>query len=324
MFPFVLGECNDEAPLEDAAKTVSKRFRANAWGLGALQLDLDRSAQERERTEAGLLKRVLQRFERKEVTIPFDFESDLYLWGRPFFITHQNPSAVSASIDRYMDAPIEEIDTIVQEMLAQRWPSFAGQIQPDLKNGTPSDDECSREARWKIQLFREACEAIRTGKTVRPPNGQETDPKELFLSDFQLAVLEFASISRPGWMARGHVWPTALLKHAGLTFDQFEPSDFPFREITRQLSGVQIRSDREISENYMLGAYLPPEKVPQFHEFLVSNTDRIIAPAEKDGWAYDCRLALKKISEALSDAETRGIGFIEATEVYSAPYGKLN
>jgi hypothetical protein len=47
--------------------------------------------------------------------------------------------------------------------------------------------------------------------------------------------------------------------------------------------------------------------------------------ARSEGWGEDgAQIYLRGINEAALDAQRRGLGFVEATEVYSGPLGIMN
>ena len=45
---------------------------------------------------------------------------------------------------------------------------------------------------------------------------------------------------------------------------------------------------------------------------------------DDEGWRQEMELVTRKINEALTDAARRGIGFIEASEIYSGSMGMMN
>jgi len=79
-----------------------------------------------------------------------------------------------------------------------------------------------------------------------------------------------------------------------------------------------------IIENYMVGGYMRAENVHALREGFEWACDRVLAAANREGYMDVCRIALQKITEAIADAERRGHGFVEATEVYSGILGQNN
>jgi hypothetical protein len=253
-------------------------------------------------------------------------DSDLHVWGRPFFVTAPDPVAVSEIIDRYLDANLEVADAIAKSELGRLDPKLLSSVVPDLDGDLPSDDELAQGIRWKLDLLRRCYAARQAGeRSVTLPDGEEADPCELLAREVPLALLEFAANFRPGWMARGLVWPTVLLQEAAIDdAGCFEPPRALVEPIARELADVRFFLEPTITENYMVGGYVPKEKVARFRAHLEQNMERVLDRARDAGWEHDCRSALQKILEALADAERRGLGFAEATEIYSGIQGIMN
>jgi hypothetical protein len=140
VIPFIRGERTLD-DLQPAALRIAKvHFRANAWGLGVLKLDED---------------------------APDAFDSDLHVWGRPFFITSSSSEEVSDAIDRYLAADEEQVDDIAAEMLRQLDPGLLGRVSPDSDGELPDDVAILHDLFWKLDLFRKAYAALKSGqKTV--------------------------------------------------------------------------------------------------------------------------------------------------------------
>jgi hypothetical protein len=253
-------------------------------------------------------------------------DSDLHVWGRPFFVTAQEPLAVSQVIDRYLDANLETADLIAKAELGRLDPELASLVTLEPEADAPSDEELAQGIRWKLDLLRRCYRARRAGqRSVTLPDGEEADPSELLGREVPLALLEFAANFRPGWMARGIVWPSVLLHEAELDdAGCFEPPGALVEPLARELGGMSFFLEPTITENYMVGGYVPPKKVPLLRAQLEKHRARVLACSRDAGWELECKSALRKILEALADAERRGLGFAEATEVYSGIQGIMN
>jgi hypothetical protein len=203
-------------------------------------------------------------------------------------------------------------------------PGLAEIVHPEDEGALPSADQFRNAETSRIVLFAESLKAHRTSRQIRLPNGESVNPRDLFASDFALSAVSFAASRRPGWMGRGYVWPTMLLKEAGLRNDMFESAENLFAPLVKAEPGLELKFTRTIEENYSVGGYVPPNSVKETLRFFEANVDKLVAPAKKDGWEYDARLAVQKIIEALSDASSRGCAFLEASEVYSGPLGVMN
>jgi hypothetical protein len=302
ILPYVQGRGSIDDLIDRASEIAAVRFRANAWGLGLVELD--------------------------EKARPERFDTDLHVWGRPFFVADESPEDVSKTIDRYLASKSGDVDAIACEAIGKLTagskkggidvvPSSEG-VLPDLKDRRQG-------IRWKIDLFRDAFKARKEGRPVKTPDGDEHDPSGLFESDFPLAVMELAASIQPGWMARGYVWPTCLIAEADLEIpDYVTNARAIFSPILRDVPNLGAHLEDTIHQNYTLGGYVPADDVPQFRRFMESNLDALAAPSAEDDWEDACRLALRKIIEALYDAERRKMGFVEASEIYSGPMGIMN
>ena len=102
-----------------------------------------------------------------------------------------------------------------------------------------------------------------------------------------------------------------------------EPAVF-VEPLAQEFSNLEFFLVDTIVENYMVGGYVPPERVAALRSVIDEHHEAILAPAKEDNWEAECRVALQKITEALADAERLEMGFCEATEVYSGFEGVMN
>lgn len=292
LIPYIANQGDIRDLVADAVRMAKVRFRANAWGLGTMS-----AAENDDR-----------------------FDSRLYVWGRPFFITVEGPENVSKAIDTYLAAKPEDVDEIAREMLRTFDPSLVDRVKPDTSGHQPSDDKLASGITWRLELLRDAY-AHQDKAVVR---GEETyDPHELLTREIPLSVLEFAAHLRPGWMDRG-VWPTRLIAESNVDAgDLFEEPTALLGAFAKFPPMTDLLSDT-ITENYMVGGFVPPAKVPALRQLLQRDLDTLIAPARADGWEDEARRSVRKMIEALVDAERKGFGFAEATEIYEPMRGVMN
>ena len=304
------------------------RYRANAWGLGALKVCKPTRAKP-VRRKPGLFSRLFGKAQMREPENPPEappqFESDLYVWGRPFFITCQTPEEVSSAIDRYMQADLDTVDDIARDMLRAFGGALVDKIKPDMAGEPPVAEAVREDVRRQFEQLQHAWGACGTGKSVVSPDGEQMRPERFLAQFLPLTILTLAAHFRPGWMARGYVWPTMMLTKAELDPSEFfEPPTQLFRRLVERVPEIGRFLEATITSNYTIGGFVPAEKVRSLAQHLESHRDRILAPAAQEGWADHAALSLKKILEALYDASCRGAGFAEASEVYSAPMGIMN
>lgn len=320
---YVVGDCEIDDLFASGTRIARNRYLANAWGLGVHRVHSERF-NALEPPKRSLLSRFLGR-PAPRATVPpepFEFETDLFIWGRPFFITVPEVSEVT---DLYLGARDDDAVTLLAREMSERIePGLSSRVIPDLEGGVPTDKEFRDSFTWKLELFRSAFEAVRDGSFVIAPDGQKHEPVALFETDFPLAALSFAAHFRPGWMARGYVWPTRLFEAAGLECPFFSDASRLFQPLVEKQPRIGFRLSSTIEDNYSIGGFVAPQDVGRLAHFLEQHHDAILAVGTSEGWEHDCRLALQKIREAVADAEARGFGFLEASEIYSGPLGVMN
>lgn len=309
LIPSLLGEAPLEPLLKEAVALEKLRYRAKAWALGAVAKIRDVPAR-----NAKADKPIL----------PID--SNLHVWGRPFFIEASDPAEVSRYIDRYLAARTPaQIDTIAKEVRKRLVPPL--DFEPDMGAGLPAKKELEAAVLNNLDVLCEVVAAYKAGKkTITLPSGNEDTPEHVLMGSYPTIALGFASRFRPGWMDRGLVWPTLLMANARLDTKRFFEPPVPLFgrlfEVFPKLRKAKLR--RTIEENYMVGGYVPPERVGELREYLRDESPALLAKPKKEKWEEDAELSLRKLDEALADAEHRGHAFVEATEVYSGPLGMLN
>jgi hypothetical protein len=320
LVPFIRGEGSIDDLVARAVATAKVRFRANAWGNGLLQHKLAASLPPGVELPAGMGPPPLPEAVRPALDA---FESDLHVWGRPFFVVADTPAEVSKGIDRYLAATADDVDGVARDMLGRLHPELASHVVPDMEGGLPPDDQIARSVRWKMDLFRQAHEAHLAGKKeVELPDGEMAEVANLFARDLAHALLELQSHLRPGWMARGHCWPT-LFARPLVPF--FEKADSWVAPLRKTVPGAGSRLESTITENYMVGGFVPAERMADFARELERNRPDLEKALEEEGWeGADRDVALRKLEESIADAASRGLGFCEATEIYSAPMGIMN
>lgn len=296
---FVAGTGSIDDLVENALRVGRNRFRANAWGLAIMRLPDEKK--------------------------PARFEPRLHVWGRPFFITVDGTAAIAAMIDRYLAAPDEAaVDAIVRENLDALDPSLSGHLSPTTDGTLPEPAVLRQSLRANLELLRRAASAAEHNGLVALPSGEDTDAAELLAREALFQALQLAADARPGWMDRGYVWPTSLLREAKIASDALFESPLP---LLGPLAARKLRwfAPTDISENYMAGGYVRAENVPKLRALLEANEAALGACfSDAQGALPEVQLSVRKLLEAVRDAEHRGLGFLQATEVYSGFSGIMN
>ncbi|MFC5752903.1 hypothetical protein [Actinomadura rugatobispora] len=289
LLPYLAGHGQDDAIDDLIAGAVAlrkTRFRAKAWALGALKFE------------------------------PAGFESDLHVWGRPFFIVADGAERVAEDVQRYLATPSDQVDDLAAEMLNRLDPALAGRIEPDQGGRLPDDAALADSLSAAMRILRGAALALRAGeRTVRHPDGREFDAADLLAREVPYNLLDFAAALLPGWMSRGYTWPTRLYGDAGIADEGFTSSVALTGLLREEFPGLDWPApSHTIDSNYMVGGLVPASDVAGARAHL--NRHRLRLDCEP----FDAQ----KIDEAMGVAEHLGVAFCEATELYSGMEGNLN
>ena len=293
LLPYLAGHGADDALDDLVARAVAirkTRFRAKAWALGA------------------------HRVARDDDALPW--EPHLHLWGRPFLLVADTPERLAEDLRRYLDTRHDQVDALAREMLGRLDPALPDRVEPDRDGRLPGDEVLADSLATPLRLLRAAGVAVRAGRrTVRHPDGREFEAAPLFVQEVPFHLLRFAAALLPGWMSRGHTWPTRLLADAGLPATGFTASTALTALLREEFPDLDWPvPDATIVGNYMVGGLVPAERVGVAHGHLSRHRDAL------DGDPLEVR----KLLEALAVAACLGTGFVEATEVYSGMTGELN
>jgi hypothetical protein len=293
VLPYVLG-ATPENGIDDlvsaAARVRRIRWRAKAWALGA-----------RNRMHGD--------------------DAFRYIWGRPLFTTSGGPQAVADDVVRYLRMSTEDdVDALARGM-AVNLEGAEAPLEPLEPGYYPGNDKDLRdEVSGGPRALRTAVAALRAGADRVPGLRTDASAGEFLGARALFDLVEFASMLTPGWMDRGHVWPSHLAAEAGLGqppgFTAPEPLIAPLRA---EFPSVKWRVYDSIVENHMVGGFVAAADVPAVREWFARNRDRVIAATGEH-----VALSLAKIDEALALAARLGYGFCEATEIYSGFEGRTN
>lgn len=329
VFAHVRGERSLDDLEPRVLQSLKNRLRAAAWGLDLFHLQQPVLGAQWKAGQPG-------------DGVP-GFKTDLHVWGRPFFIVHDESERISAAIDAYLEADSEAaVDEIALEMITvlddriRTAPPFTGVDRlpvPLTEHVVPAANDCVADAefvdcaRTKLDLFREAFAAIREGRNdVVDARGQTHNARDVFAADFPAAAIEFASLFRPGWTARGYVWPTLLLSRVNApTAEIVETPASLFQPIINVAPETEKEFSLTIEANHSLGGYVPAEKVADFQNLLEDHIPAIEAWTQAEDWDEgESTFEINKCLEAVRDAERRGMGFLEAAKTYNGLTGNMS
>lgn len=311
VIPYVRGSGSLDDVIPDMVRLRRVRDRAAAWALQVFELQ----SQERKARRAA-------EQQQKEPPPPSElggFDADLHVWGRPFFITAPTPGEVSEVIDRYCAARTDaQVDALARRELARLNPALRERVKAPAR-ARHSDEKIARGLVANLDRTRTFLELARRGQPYVDEEGEEYDAREAFAHNFPLAAVAFVAVLRPGWMARGLVWPTLMLDGAGHDpAEYFEKPTPLFAPLLRSNPAIAEALEPTIVCNYVLGGYVRPGRVRGLRRFLRESREQIVAALDYG------EEELRKIDEALYDAQRRKLGFVEAAEIYSGIMGILN
>jgi hypothetical protein len=233
---------------------------------------------------------------------------------------------VSEAIDRYLAAKPTQTDAIVEDMLRELNPDLVGKVTPDTKGKLSAPKQLATGFAHALEFYRNAYPQFLARESVELPDKKVMPAEELFLHSLPLDVLTFASRFQPGWMGRGYVWFTAFVDRAKLDAGKLvESAASLFEPLLGKSKEVSKAFETTITCNYTVGGYVRPKNVPAFRQWMDDHTEAMIKASVKENWdEAGARRELLKNMEALRDAERRGMGFMEAAEVYSGIMGIMN
>lgn len=298
VYPYLLGEDIDLEDLIAGAVAISKiKFVAFRWGVAA-----DNAVRELASTR---------------------FDTFLHVWGRPFFITVDEPQEILGWISEYQQAAdADRIHAIAQEMLHRLDPSLVGKVEPVGWEEAFLYEEWEHDVRWKLDFVRAASLGLR-GKgpeMVQAPSGDVLPAKEIVEMYFLTTALDFASHYVPGWYQRGRSWPRAISEEIGLA----APACVTGPEV---LWTPVLQAFPQISPEpgeYNVDDFVRFDQVKDFRQQMRQQALEIEKKfTDPDDIAY-WKLVFQKLDECLGCAELCNHSFVTAREIYSGPLGLFN
>lgn len=371
IIPFVRGR---DVAIDDlvsrAARLNCIKFRANTWGLGLVdesqtlwdrQYSLGIVRKVRWRERQGLFARLFRRpptyrdGEVPQVTGIPGFDTDLSVWGRPFFIAADSTDEALDAFDAYMalpDASPEAVDALAKSMLAKldarrgepledfdvrvlkvlddTYP-LLGRVQPKADTDPPDEAVTAQWLRREFDRARFVFDKRDTDEVLQGDDEDEPVPVRDLAPTLAYRVFNLAAQNLPGWMGRGRVWPTCLFQTIGVSVSHvFERPTSLFEDLLRDVPEMEDTLRTSITENFCLGGYVPPPKMQSFVDLLVKHRrDLVLAWHERQREPTELEIEevssdFKKILEPATYAARHGYGFIEAAEVYSGILGWMN
>jgi len=289
-------------------------------------------------------------------------DNDLTSFGRPFFMPVDGTERVLALYARYLEAAQggeASVDAIAREMVAEvganalNFPAgtrpavieatkallpFDKRILPErTAEGGPALTVAQHERRlkretemWRFIFLNRASDKPLPGEFRDPNEDRVPAPAREYVRNLPLQMAGFAAALMPGWMSRGYGFASSLFDKIGVQAPRiFETPEPLFRDLVKDAPEMRAVLNTTIVENFILGGYVPPQKMEAFVDLLAKHERAMVlafhkgpapTPEETKGLAED----YIKILEPATYALKNGYGYLEAAEIYSGPLGWAN
>ncbi len=319
--PYIMGTGNIDDLLKQAASTALSRIEAMSWAVAANDCIL-----------------------KQNPGLP-GFYTDLHIWGRPFFnVGLDTPDVMEIhstylkqagqSVDELARTMLPKLDTILKKNansidLINSYESLENHLQHNQLNKTGGQAEIQDLLEAPLNVLREVYQNLGKSRIMVPVDGEEQamNPQELIVQAL-FETIKFSSEIHPGWVGRGNYWPTRLFEQININVSHiFERPIKLFEPLLEEIPYLEAYLEETITENYSLGGYIPPEKMKFFIEALEKNKEKLIFcwvdDTVKKNLTDEAREKLSipflKIYEPAVYAQQNGLGFIEASNIYSVP-----
>jgi hypothetical protein len=225
-----------------------------------------------------------------------DFNLELHLWGRPFFIHADQVEAIIGKIDRLygMNRETEVLDFFLAELR-----EF-------------SEEAYLKRKRFKYPVVKELSLGLNPALAKMQAFLKHRHYKEL-TADLGFVLAQLLGVAYPYWYLGGYTlsfmadlqipgWTETVPGVAGLFGEIEEVIPFHNRSLERNLSS---------------GMYLTPEEVGELIPLLEREKSFILyRMAEKQVSGRTAELILQKAGEALSYAKEYRFGLLEASDIH--------
>ncbi len=308
IIPYILGHTDDiESFLQKCYQIENNRFIANTIGL-----KVDK-----------LLKNSTK-----------SFDSSLYIFGRPFFVTEDDLEKMTFAIDQYLSVNCQEVITSQLNNLGIQF-SEVQLTEEDLKN-KPSYDGVSKINKDLLDKIKLAIEFLKQteNKILCGKEGDtilkfsEEDDDSLNMTHFlkkPFILIDVISSATPAWMDRGLVNPSTLIEETNLEFPPYVKSaSYLLKDVAKMLEFDTSKTPQALEENFDLGMVIYPEDISEFVIFFKKHYSIFFNYLiDQEIRSEDAALNLRKAEEALYYAKAKNLAFIESTEIFSCFAGRV-
>lgn len=270
------------------------------------------------------------------------FDPDIYLYGRPYFITEDDPEKIAEMLDRLAEVDAGTLVALFRKQVEYFDVDLADEIASfvERRPPTPLPAEKVRRLFHKILHDRQVAlrdallsvdrpEAVPAGIAAEaleddPDMEQSTrlDPVERFahLSANGLGLV-LAEV-HPFWCHTSGFDLAAIADHLGLA-DHATSCGFLLEPLYELLPEARSLATAEIRTHYTAGAVISAERVAPLLDRLRGSRDGFVKRAGDAGLDRRPENLWKKLVEAFTYAARKGVGILEAGEVRVAEEGGM-
>lgn len=292
LIPAFLGDAPIDDILDRAADLSVVARRAEQWAFRVIQLAQELSNQQDD----------VAPDEEPYLRLP-GWNTDLSVWGRPFFIVADSVDESLSALEQYMQCTqkdLSAVDRIAATMLARLdtrkggWPAEAHPARvalyeaayplcehlPELKkkDQKPADPAKTRR-RWEMiwEAYREGWAHRDSKRKINSEVLEEPSKASDLAREAPYILLNLAAQVLPGWMARGTVWPTQLFEKIGVPVSHvFETPTALFEPLVRAFPAIEANFRTTIIMNHSLGGYVRPENVATLRALLEKHERELV------------------------------------------------
>ena len=313
--PLIAGKTINPEPVLSRALHVRRHLHQTRGYLATLE-DLWIQAQPpREEPESGLVGRFkakLARFDHKveplALKVREKVEADAVLHGRPFLVTEATPRAVAERVTDYLDAPeADDVTALVMEQLIRLDAEIARGVKP-AEIGELSADLTYRNdlLAWMKEIY-DVAHAVRRG---------ERGAQQKLEQEIPWRAVKVHAATIPFWIGWEVDGLDSVCRAAGLDPPTcLGPPWRLFTEACGEFPGIRDKLTADLGSDRDVGAFVPPDEIPDMIAFLQKEGARIIRVATQHGEGPRCSMLLRKIRETATFAQQHGLGYLEASGI---------
>jgi hypothetical protein len=322
--PLVAGEkVNPESYLNSAVRVRTAGGEARRYKL-ALELQLESLEPPPPPSEGSVWDKVRTRLERFDYKpdplakcIADKIEPDLQLHGRPFLITEGSTDRVVSLVDEYAGAANESaVNALILEQLVRIDPALGRTLEPVDTEPFSAEMIYRRELLALMKILYDLPQAARHNGNWGRSGGETILAAEALPEELPWLAVYLHSRVVPFWIGRNVDGLDTVCRAAGVEPPGcLSPAWRLFARSCEEFGGLREALGFELRSRRGVGAFVPPEAIPDLLSFLSAEGSRMIQAASQHGEGPTCATLLRKIRECARYAEGHGMGYLEASGI---------